>query len=241
MSRFLALITLLSLLAVATTATAQSPTGGTEAAEPVATTGGTPVTVSDGRITVSVKSDAVLGRTVRFRGRVPSDHAGRTILIERYDLKKDAWVREAAAVVAGDGAFLARWKTDSAGHLRLRARVEIPQTTARASDASPELNLTVYKPAKATWYGPGFYGRTTACGLKMSRTLVGVAHRTLPCGTKVAVMYENRVLTVPVVDRGPYANGAKWDITYAAAQALGFLHTDVVGTVRVPAEPAPAR
>ena len=233
MSRFLALITLLSLLAVATTATAQSPTGGTEAAEPVATTGGTPVTVSDGRITVSVKSDAVLGRTVRFRGRVPSDHAGRTILIERYDLKKDAWVREAAAVVAGDGAFLARWKTDSAGHLRLRARVEIPQTTARASDASPELNLTVYKPAKATWYGPRFYGRRTACGIKMTRTLLGVAHKTLPCGTQVAVFYKGRSITVPVVDRGPFRRNTSWDLTSAAARALGFTFTDTIGAVRL--------
>ena len=56
----------------------------------------------------------------------------------------------------------------------------------------------------ATWYGPGFYGRRTACGVKMSRTLLGVAHKTLPCGTQVAVLYKGRRITVPVVDRGPF-------------------------------------
>ena len=240
MPRLFALITLLLAVALAAAAPAQAQTGGTEAAEPIAATGGTPVTVSDGRITLSAKSDAVLGRTLRFRGNVPAEHAGRTIHIERFDAKKALWMAEATAVVAGDGAFLARWKTDNAGRLRLRARVESPDTKASAADASPELALTVYKPSKATWYGPGFYGRTTACGQKMSKTLVGVAHRTLPCGTKVAVMYDKRVLTVPVVDRGPYANGANWDLTYAAAQALGFLYTDVIGAVRLPREPASA-
>jgi rare lipoprotein A (peptidoglycan hydrolase) len=47
-------------------------------------------------------------------------------------------------------------------------------------------------------------------------------------------------MTVPVVDRGPFRNGAHWDLTFAAAQALGFRYTDVIGAVRL-REPAPAR
>ena len=35
------------------------------------------------------------------------------------------------------------------------------------------------------WYGPGFYGKRTACGYALTQSIVGVAHRTLPCGTKV--------------------------------------------------------
>ena len=239
MPRLLALITLLSLVAAAPAA-ADSPTGGTEAAEPIAATGGHPVTASDGRITVSARADAVLGRTLHFRGRVPAEAAGRAVTIERFDEKRATWVREATTTAAGDGAFVARWRTDKAGRLRLRARIGDARTTAHAADASPELGLTVYKLQKATWYGPGFYGRTTACGQTMSRTLVGVAHRTLPCGTKVAVMYKGRVMTVPVVDRGPFRNGAFWDLTHATAQALGFEYTDAIGAVRV-REPAPAR
>ena len=237
MSRLLALITL--LLAVAAPAAAQTHGGAEAGGGAVAPTGGHVATVTDGRITVSAKSNAVLGRTVRFRGHVPTSDAGRTITIERFDDKAASWTAEAAAVVASDGAFVARWRTDHIGRFRLRATID-DGTTARSAQASPELALTVYKPAKATWYGPGFYGRTTACGQKMTRYLVGVAHRTLPCGTKVAVMYKGRVITVPVVDRGPFRNGAHWDLTYAAAQAVGFRYTDVIGAVRL-REPAPAR
>ena len=235
MPRLFALTTLLLVLA----APAAAQTGGTEAGGAVAPTGGHVATVSDGRITVSARSDAVLGRTVRFRGHVPAQDAGRTVTVERFVEKTSRWVPEAAAVVRGDGSFTARWRTDAAGRFRLRARID-DGTQAQAATASPELAVTIYRPAKATWYGPGFYGRTTACGQTMTRHLVGVAHRRLPCGTKVAVMYKGRVLTVPVVDRGPFRNGAHWDLTYAAARALGFRYTDVLGAVRL-REPAPAR
>jgi hypothetical protein len=237
MPRLLALITL--LLAVAAPAAAQTHGGSEAGGGAVAPTGGHVATVTDGRITVSAKANTVLGRTIYFRGHVPTSDAGRTITIERFDAKKTVWVPEAATVVRSDGAFVARWRTDHIGRFRLRATID-DGSTARAAQASPELELTIYKPAKATWYGPGFYGRTTACGQTMSRYLVGVAHKTLPCGSNVAVMYKGRVMTVPVVDRGPYANGASWDLTYAAARALGFRYTDVIGAVRL-REPAPAR
>jgi Lytic transglycolase len=84
----------------------------------------------------------------------------------------------------------------------------------------------------ATWFGPGFYGHATACGQTMSPTLVGVASRTLSCGTLVQVGYRGHLLTVPVLDRGPYGhNGATWDLTKGAAQAL-----EIKDTVRVSAQ-----
>lgn len=73
----------------------------------------------------------------------------------------------------------------------------------------------------ASWYGPGFYGRRTACGQTMSGTLQGVAHRTLPCGTPVTLRYGGVNVTVPVVDRGPYIPGRELDLTYATRVALG--------------------
>jgi rare lipoprotein A (peptidoglycan hydrolase) len=89
------------------------------------------------------------------------------------------------------------------------------------------------KPAKAstkaqiaTWFGPGFYGQKTACGQTMTPVVVGVASRTLPCGTLVLVDYKGHKLTVPVIDRGPYAhNGAMWDLTWGAASALTIKET----------------
>jgi hypothetical protein len=55
-----------------------------------------------------------------------------------------------------------------------------------------------------TWYGPGFYGNVTACGQRYTRHILGVAHRTLPCGTLVQFRWHGRTATAPVIDRGPY-------------------------------------
>ena len=90
----------------------------------------------------------------------------------------------------------------------------------------------MFRSTIATWFGPGFYGHRTACGQRMTHRLLGVAHRTLPCGTKVALLYKGRTITVPVVDRGPFANGASYDLTSATAEALGVTQTARIGAVR---------
>ena len=79
---------------------------------------------------------------------------------------------------------------------------------------------------KATWYGPGLYGRRTACGQTLTRRLVGVAHRRLPCGTPVLLHRGGRFVTARVVDRGPYAHGATFDLTAAAARRIGLRATE---------------
>jgi rare lipoprotein A (peptidoglycan hydrolase) len=87
------------------------------------------------------------------------------------------------------------------------------------------------KPQIATWFGPGFYGQKTACGQTMTPLVIGVASRTLPCGTLVLVRYGPHKLTVPVIDRGPYAkNGAIWDLTAGAASALTITDTARIKT-----------
>lgn len=74
------------------------------------------------------------------------------------------------------------------------------------------------------------YGQETACGQTLTPAVVGVANRTLPCGTLVRISYHGHSLTVPVLDRGPYANGADWDLTAGAAQALGIAETVRIAT-----------
>jgi peptidoglycan hydrolase-like protein with peptidoglycan-binding domain len=81
---------------------------------------------------------------------------------------------------------------------------------------------------KASWYGPGFYGNDTACGKRLRRTTIGVAHKRLPCGTKVTFNKGGRWLRARVIDRGPYSKGVRWDLTEAAAQELGLEYTESV-------------
>ncbi len=85
----------------------------------------------------------------------------------------------------------------------------------------------------ATWYGPGFFGNETACGETLTTRTPGVAHRTLPCGTRVVLSYNGRFVRTTVIDRGPFANGAKWDLTQATAEALRFEYTDDVRVAKI--------
>ena len=94
--------------------------------------------------------------------------------------------------------------------------------------------MRVFKSGMATWYGPGLYGNTTACGQELTEELVGVAHKSLPCGTMVEVSYGGRSIVVPVVDRGPYAKGMTWDLTSAAAEQLDFTETARIGALVQP-------
>ena len=80
----------------------------------------------------------------------------------------------------------------------------------------------------ATWYGPGFYGRRTACGAVLRRSTEGIAHKRLPCGTRVTVYANGRATTVPVIDRGPYARGVALDLTAATARRLDVSRTSRV-------------
>ncbi len=115
-----------------------------------------------------------------------------------------------------------------------------PSTAGAAAGVGPS--------AIATWFGPGFYGHKTACGQTLTPHVLGVANRTLPCGTLVRIAFRGRSVTIPVLDRGPYAHHADWDLTAGAARALGVsdtvrISTQVVGrtantpTLGLPAAP----
>jgi peptidoglycan lytic transglycosylase len=199
------------------------------AAEPPPT-GGTAAPTPDPGLTAS--AHVLVGRVAEFRGSLPGD-AGRPVTIERLEPETAQWIPIAAATIGADGTYRARWRADVTGRLTTRATVARETGASLALAAPLETTMTVYRPALATWYGPGFYGRKTACGLRMTRTLLGVAHRRLPCGTQVAITYKGKAITVPVVDRGPFKRGRRWDLTSAAATALGFTYTDRIGAIPV--------
>ncbi len=98
--------------------------------------------------------------------------------------------------------------------------------TVLNADGTPPALVPVPPPVVTTtvlasYFGPGLYGNRTACGLTLTTTLQGVAHRTLPCGTPVHLKYGANEVTVPVVDRGPTILSREFDLTYATKLALG--------------------
>jgi rare lipoprotein A len=82
--------------------------------------------------------------------------------------------------------------------------------------------LNVYRRAQVSWYGPGLYGGHLGCGGTLTPNTLGVANKTLPCGSKVTLRHHGRTVRVPVVDRGPYSGGREFDLTAATKERLGF-------------------
>lgn len=86
----------------------------------------------------------------------------------------------------------------------------------------------------ASWYGPGFYGKTTANGEVYDAGDLTAAHRTLPMPVNVRVtnLENGKSMVLRVNDRGPFAKGRIIDVSEHAAQLLGF-HQQGVTRVRV--------
>jgi len=178
--------------------------------------------------TLAADPGALRGQVERFRGALPDAAPGTAVQVQRLDPVR-GWVTEASATTGAGGAFIARWRPRVIGRFTVRAVGG--SDGVRAAGVGPTASVTVYRPARATWYGPGMYGHHTACGEVLSHRIMGVAHRTLPCGTPVEISFAGRTITVPVIDRGPFSNGAHYDLTSAAAQALGMTETSVVGVM----------
>jgi rare lipoprotein A (RlpA)-like double-psi beta-barrel protein len=99
-----------------------------------------------------------------------------------------------------------------------------PKPTAASTSAGEagQFSFTAWRTAGASWYGPGLYGNGVACGGTLRPSTIGVAHKTLPCGTAVKFKHHGHVVIARVIDRGPYISGRAWDLTEAAAEALDF-------------------
>ena len=78
----------------------------------------------------------------------------------------------------------------------------------------------------ASWYGPGFHGRTTANGERYDMHGLTAAHKTLPFGTRLEVCYQG-CTTVRINDRGPFIGSRELDLSYGAAQAVGLVSPGV--------------
>src|SRR5437588_9851339 len=130
----------------------------------------------------------LLGGQVQWQGTVAQ--GTQSAAVQRLDPASGSWTTIVTVPVAADGSFTASWLGDALGSYTVRAvPADGSQQQASTADAPPTARVTVFRGAKATWYGPGLFGKRTACGQRLTRSLVGVAHRRLPCGTPVEIYY----------------------------------------------------
>jgi rare lipoprotein A len=94
----------------------------------------------------------------------------------------------------------------------------------------------------ASWYGEDYHGRYTANGEIYDMYALTAAHPTLPLPSVVRVtnLVNGRSLILRVNDRGPFVDGRLIDLSYAAADELGFVrqglakvHVSYLGLARL--------
>jgi rare lipoprotein A len=156
--------------------------------------------------------NVVAGRTATVTGRTSPAIAGRPVALQRR--AGDEWVTIARATTRAGGVFRLRFRPQRPASARVRLRVDDSRRVIG--------RLNVYRRTSVSWYGPGLYGNKLSCGGTLTPGTLGVAHKTLPCGTKVTLRRGHRVIRVPVVDRGPYVGGREFDLTAATRAKLGF-------------------
>jgi rare lipoprotein A len=147
--------------------------------------------------------------------------SGRVVALQA--LVGRGWKTLATAHTGSRGRFRISYRPQRVGSRLLRLHFR-GDATAKASRRRLG-RLNVYRLAGASWYGGG---GGTACGQQLTSSTLGVANKTLPCGTLVTLHYGNRTIRVPVIDRGPYVAGREFDLTEATKRALGFGDTGSV-------------
>jgi rare lipoprotein A (peptidoglycan hydrolase) len=133
-----------------------------------------------------------------------------------------------------------RDRTNASGRYVLGARPRRPMSAplrvvVRSGNATARRRVgrvNAYRTAHASWYGPGLYGNHLGCGGRLTTATVGVAHKTLPCGTKLSLRHRGRTVRVRVIDRGPYIAGREYDLTAATARRLRFHGHGAILTTR---------
>lgn len=99
---------------------------------------------------------------------------------------------------------------------------------ALSLSVAPNLQVHAHAPTIsgiASWYGPGFHGRTTANGERYNMNALTAAHKTLKFGTKVKVTNNTngKSVVVRINDRGPYIGSRVIDLSRSAADAIDMI------------------
>jgi rare lipoprotein A len=192
----------------AVSAPALADTQGTAASGP-------PASIADVRVAgkrLNIRS----GRRAVVRGAVQPAAAGFVASLQVR--RGDRWFTIDRDRTGRSGGYVLRDRRRAP--MSARVRVHVRGSADRAGQVIGRLN--VYRVALASWYGPGLYGRRTGCGGTLGYGRLGVAHKTLPCGSKVTLLHRGRRVRVPVIDRGPYVGAREYDLTEATARKLRF-------------------
>ncbi len=155
------------------------------------------------------------GRFLSIRGRVRPAGPHRIQLVVRGPSSEVAHLTTKA-----NGFFVQRWSPKRIGTYEVHA--DDLHDQGSGGSVSVARRLTSFHPALVSYYGPGLYGGALACGGILRPGTLGVASKTLPCGTLVSLRYRARAITVPVIDRGPYVAGREFDLTAATRARLDF-------------------
>jgi peptidoglycan lytic transglycosylase len=164
------------------------------------------------------------GEKALVRGTLTPGVAGRSVVLEKASGKK--WVRIGRDKTDSKGRFSLAAKTSSTSSAPVRVRFAGDRRNAGAKRTAGR--LAVLRPALASRYDA--YGGPLACGGSLGYSAMVVAHKSLPCGTKVTIRYRGRTAQAVVRDRGPYVGGREFDLAGAVARKLGF---NGVGTIYV--------
>ena len=201
-------------LALPATAAAQS-TGGASAPEPQP--------ASD--VALVASPQALLGREATLTGTVSRRARGRVLRVQRFD--------EAAKALALGGPDHGRPQgplqrpLEPAGARPAADPRDAPAPPLRDASRAPRprspcgSSSPPWRPGTA----PGCTATRRPAARSSRKELVGVAHKSLPCGTLVEVSYRGTSIVVPVVDRGPFVKGMTWDLTVGRGRAAR-LHRD---------------
>jgi peptidoglycan lytic transglycosylase len=179
--------------------------------------------VDDGRTPTKTKIDAnqdvLAGNSVRISGTVKPAVDDQQVVVHVPG-------QDEVAKTGPGGKFSVSWTPNGPGEYKVQASAQGTETTTGSESKS--LEVTAYRKAEASWYGPGLYGNPTACGGSLTPTTLGVANKSLPCGTKLTLRYHGKSVEVEVIDRGPYSGNREFDLTAAVKQKLGFPSTGTV-------------
>lgn len=170
-------------------------------------------------------------------GALAAEVGGPLVLVPRDDLTTgledflrahaDRWER--GIVVGGAAAIgdfvVTQIEASLAGEPAPRAiAVQAEPEPEPAPPPPPEERVISVFHGEASWYGPGFAGRRTACGERFDPSQLTAAHRSLPCNTRVRVTNtaNGAQVIVRINDRGPYAGGRVLDLSQHGADVLGY-------------------